>query len=463
MSTLGGANHVDTPEEYSRSFISPDSRRTAGRLRALFYRGNTIWRRKHSSVPQSDHSLLASGGPQAHQNGRKVTEHDPRLHGRTRTLQYVHVTVAVLFATAVGFAVAAFPSPVSSLAAPDACRRELLTHSPGWTISGSWTPDGETLLVVDILHNQILRYSPLGESLGTLPDIAERTVEKFFPQVLKTQEGSDTVLELASGRIVTLDPDGFGIRTTHDIFAEAIDGRWGIRSLFLWHPAGQDLVSVSDLKDLTKPDEDKTAWKRAFVRIPLADPASFSSLHHPEAEDLNISNQEREFYRLGNPYLAALGGTGYMLRMTDPVRIYENTAGSAILQGLAGYTYGSRLPDLPPFSTFADIPAVLGAVEESSMPVGLYGWNGRLFVVTRIAGQPQARWQVTSIDPSTGIVHGTATIPLAAAHVTIVPGPKQWAFLEKSHAYGPGDQLTKSVYFVPSARFARDLPANLCE
>ncbi len=464
----GGTNHVGMSEERSHRIPASGTRRALVRLRALltcYHFGQGL---QHLRLWKPDDSMLAPDRAPSDHHRRMVTQHDPRLRRQTRKLQPVRLAVGLLSCLTVGFGVAAYPRLITASPsapprdAPEGCRRELLTHRPGWTLSGAWSPDGETLLVVDILHNQILRYSQSGRSLGTLPELTERTLENFFPSVVKAQDEGDTVLELSAGRIVTLDSHGFAIRAKHDIFAEALDGAWSVRSLFLWHPAGRDLLAASDLKDLAKPDQDKAAWKTAFVRIPLTDPSKFSPLQS-HSQDISITDQEREFYQLGNPYLTALGRTGYLLRMAAPVRIYENPPDTAILNELSSYSYPDPLPDLPPFTRLADIPAVLGAVEASSMPVGLFAWNQRLYVITRLARQPETVWQVTSIDPSTGLLHGTATIPLAAAHITVIPGPKRWAFLEKGHAYGPGDQLTKSAFFVPSSRFANDLQGDICE
>jgi len=318
---------------------------------------------------------------------------------------------------------------------------------------------------VDILHNQILRYSDVGRSLGTLPGVTERTIENFFPHMLRRQDDGDMVLELASGRIVALDPDGFGVRIKSDIFSEAVNGHWNVRSMFLWHPAAGDLMTISDLKDLSKADKDDDAWMSAFVRIPLASPSEFRVLKLPAAEGQSalIDDREREFYRLGNPYLTALDGRGYALRMNGNPRIYENQEGSDELMELKAYRFEGSLPDLPSFETRADVETVLAKVEESSMPVGLFGFHQRLFVVTRVAGHPNAQWQVTSIDPGTDRVLGTASIPLDASHVTVVPGPKRWAFIEKGHAYAFGDQAIESVYFVPASRFEGELSGDVCK
>jgi hypothetical protein len=431
------------------------------------------WRRKKFRVSDRgySHDPLLAGPSAPDQDGRVLGQHGWRLLRKERFL--LSGLLVVLFVSLLAVRVGAQPEvgpkhnsqPSGDPLNLEPCSRESLTHRPGWTLSGSWTPDGSTLLVVDILHNQLLRYSDVGRSLGTLPEVTERTIENFFPHMLRSQDAGDMVLELASGRIVALNPDGFGVRIKSDIFSEAVNGHWNVRSMFLWHPAAGDLITISDLKDLSKADKDEDAWMSAFVRIPLASPSEFKVLRLPEGESQHalIDDREREFYRLGNPYLTALEGKGYVLRMDGKPRIYENQDGSDELMELKAYRFEDPLPDLPSFGTRADVETVLAKVEESSMPVGLFGFQQRLFVVTRLAGHPNAQWQVTSIDPGTDTVHGTAYIPLTANHVTVVPGPRKWAFIEKGHAYGFGDQVIESVYFVPASRFEGELAGDICK
>lgn len=470
--TSGGTSHVE--ETSSNRAVPVGGRRSASRFRTMLV-GDQVgrWRRKRLRVcdrsDSHDSLLAAASGP--NQDGRVLGEHGWRLQRKVGPL--LSVLLVVLLVSLLAVRVAAQPDvgtkhdPQPSVDPPnlERCSRESLTHRPGWTLSGSWTPDGSTLLVVDILHNQILRYSDVGRSLGTLPEVTERTIENFFPHMLRRQDAGDVILELASGRIVALNPDGFGVRIKSDIFSEAVNGHWNVRSMFLWHPAAGDLITISDLKDLSKPDKDEDAWMSAFVRIPLASPSEFTVLKLPEGEGQRalIDDSEREFYRLGNPYLTALDGKGYVLRMNGKPRIYENQEGSDALMELKAYRFEDPLPDLPSFETRADVETVLAKVEESSMPVGLFGFGQRLFVVTRVAGHPNARWQVTSIDPATDTVHGTASIPLDASHVTVVPGPKKWAFIEKGHAYGFGNQVIDSVYFVPASRFEGELSGDICK
>jgi hypothetical protein len=468
--TLGGTSHVEPCKEPSNRLAASSYRRSTAWIRALLKRARIRVHLRGLLRASTSDAMLAPQRPtnQARiydrEHGRRLQREDRRLHPGLLTLLAFSLIGIALSAAQYHGSSPPLPATTISPVSLDQCGRESLTHPPGWTLSGSWTPDGSALLVVDILHNQILRYSESGRSLGTLPDMAEGAVERFFPSIVKSQEHGDMVLELATGRIVTLDSSGSRIAPKRDIFVEAVNGQFNVRSMFLWHPAGDDLIAVSDVRDLSKAENDDAAWQTRLVRIPLTAPSEFSRLKFPvSGTESAIDDKERNFYRIGNPFVAAVGPDGYLLRMKDKPRIYENLKGSEHLTELKSFDSDVPLPELPPFNTRGDIEAVLGKVETSSMPVGLFGWNQRLYVVTRTAAHPHAEWRIKKINPATDTVEGTAIIPLIANHVTIVPGPRRWAFIEKGHAYGFGDQTIDSLYFVPASRFERNLTGNICQ
>jgi hypothetical protein len=102
-------------------------------------------------------------------------------------------------------------------------------------------------------------------------------------------------------------------------------------------------------------------------------------------------------------------------------------------------------------------------IERSKMPVGLYGWEGFLFVLTREPAQGGGtRWMIHKIDPRKDAVVGSSQIPTRANHLTVVPGPKKWAFLEKGRVQDWGRQRNDRVLFVPASRLRGSLSPSLC-
>lgn len=97
------------------------------------------------------------------------------------------------------------------------------------------------------------------------------------------------------------------------------------------------------------------------------------------------------------------------------------------------------------------------------MPTGLYSWGGDLFVTTRLFDGKATRWTIAKIDPNTHRLAGVAIIPTNANHLTIAPGPRQWAFIEKGPVKGWNDnQDIHSILFVPADRLWRRAQGDPC-
>jgi hypothetical protein len=267
----------------------------------------------------------------------------------------------------------------------------------------------------------------------------------FFPSRIATRQDGNLLLELASGRLVTLDRRYIPSRKKN-ILAEGARGGVQITSMFLWDVAGDDVVSLSDLKG-----PGPTERSSAFLRIPLSDPANFTVLK-PLPGDAS-----RSIFRLGYSYIASLDTTAYVLLFDDHVRIYRNVKGTTDLLPLKAFPESFDLaPLLPRFTEREDYPIVMAAVEKATMAVGLYGWKNDLYVLTRTPSGGGTRWGLVQIDPATDEVTGTAVIPTRANHLTVVPGSQAWAFVEKGpvRALG-GDQETDTILYVPASRISR--------
>jgi hypothetical protein len=324
------------------------------------------------------------------------------------------------------------------------------------------------LVVIDQIYNEALRYSAEGESLGTVADAVETSLERFFPITVKTR-GSDILFELGGHRLKTLDRNYAPVSDA--TFTETQPDRSlpattvappQIRSLWMWQPVGTgDVVSFSDLK--VPPSRLAPAgWACAFLRFPMAEPWRFRVL----GRMLPYESSLRLYNRIGHEYVAALDDTAFILRM-DELKIYRQV-GDALEPlpiDLAEVTQPgvTEPPSLPRFWKQEDYTDVMAKVETSTMPTGLYAWDRYLFVTTRTFDGSDTRWSITKIDPNSNRVMGTATIKTTANHLTIAPGPDQWAFIEKGPIKGWNDnQEIPSILFVPAERFAHDLKADIC-
>jgi hypothetical protein len=352
---------------------------------------------------------------------------------------------------------AAAPSWDKGAPQREQCRRAILSRRPAWTASAAFTANDE-LVVIDQMYNKVLRYSASGESLGTLPDAVESSVERFFPITVKTR-GTDVMFLLSGDRVSTHDLAYMPLSQvafSQGRTANSGDSASSIAGFFLWQPVGHDDVfSFSDIKTVTATG--KVDWTCGFVRFPLTDPSHLAVL-----DQLPWASSLRLFNRLGFQYLAALGDTAFTLRMDD-LRIYRQVGNSPLEPLSVALPAVTRPPSLPPFETQDDFSTVMAAVETSTMPIGIYAWNDALFVVTRVFDGSSTTWTITKIDPTSGNILGTATIPTVANHLTIAPGPTHWAFIEKGPVTSWNEeQVIPTVLFVSADKFAGHLSGDIC-
>jgi hypothetical protein len=362
------------------------------------------------------------------------------------------------------------------------CRHAALTRFPSWSTSATWTASNE-LVVVDQIRNQVLRYSVDGESLGTIPDVAESSLEHFFPSTVKTH-GSNVIFELSGHRLQTLNGEYSSVAATTleqpsgSLLPETQSASPRIASLWDWQPVGDgDIVSFSDIALPARNAGVHPTWKVAFLRFPIAQPWKFTILGDAMAFDASSNPPScpsqcsagdalRLYNRLGHEYIAALGDSAFILRM-DQLKIYRQVGSTLepLPVNFAAVTQPavSEPPALPRFWSPEDYTAVMAKVEKSTMPTGLYGWNHSLFLTTRVFDGSSTRWTITKIDPDTNRILGSYTIPTTAHHLTIAPGPRRWAFIEKGPVKGWNDsQDIRSILLVSAAKFAKDLKGDIC-
>jgi hypothetical protein len=356
----------------------------------------------------------------------------------------------VLSLAIVGCALLAAEPPSESSVSSDRlvprCDHVGLTKHPGWVVSAAWTADGNELLVVDNLSRQILRYTTGGRFRGTIPKSIGAALEQLSPSIIK-QRGNELILELARGRFIVLD-QRYVPRDSSQIVQEEQDG---IQSVFLWSPAGHDLVTFSDVRI-------NQQWHWAFLRFPFASPKDFMEL-------FQVAHEDTGFYRLGYPYITALGSTAYFLIVGKESIELMRTTGAGVAQRLPlpGLRLGVR-PRLPRFLVREDIAPLMKAVEASSMPAGIYGWEGFIYLLSREPSNDGTRWSLTKIDPIRGTFLGSAVLPTDANHLAVAPGPRYWAFLEKGPVIAFGDQKLNRVLLIASDKLRQpSLQGALCD
>ena len=150
------------------------------------------------------------------------------------------------------------------------------------------------------------------------------------------------------------------------------------------------------------------------------------------------------------------------------IRLYRSPEGSTRLESLStldGVYPASHLsPLLPEFERRDDFATVMRTVERSAMPAGLYGWKGSLYVLRREPKGNSTRWLLSRVDPKADHqIVSTIEIPARASHLTVVPGPSNWAFIEKGPVRGHRDQSVLGILYVPSSRIEGVSRGNVCQ
>jgi hypothetical protein len=355
--------------------------------------------------------------------------------------------VIVVLAAAVYFGAVQLFRPWPPGANDHPCEFREIATEPQWLSSAVWAADGRELLVLDPVYRRILRFSDTGRLLGTVQGI-DSALANIPPYFMKTSPAG-LLIELEDERMVALDWT-YTPRPRIDLRERVADDGRRIESVFLWTQVGEDLVALSDLYR-AKDD----SWSSSFVRVPLFARKNIASL-------FEVSSEARKFYRLGHPYLTTLGDTAYLLSMGDTASLVRIPAKGENTQVLTVPVPGRQLPALPQFRTYADVPPLMEAIERSTMPVGLYGWEGFLYVLSRAPSARGTLWTLTKIDPRLDRIVANSRLPTSANHLTVVPGAKKWALVEKGPVVSWGHQETRRVLLVPASQIRKSV-RNLCE
>jgi len=368
------------------------------------------------------------------------------------------VAKALLVAALVAAPALVFSSGMTASASPGVCRRVALTQRPGWATTGAWTDKGD-LLIADALRKSVLRYSHTGRSLGTIPEKIGGALENLFPQVVRSSKNG-LLVEVLGGELVALDnryvpqskisPIAKGVRPdTNDLSLEG---------MFLWEPAGNDILAFSDIHGPREND-----WSSAFVRFPIGKPEQFSILR---SSHMQYRAPSQVFYRLGFPFITSLGDTAYALSFAGNTPSILRSVRGRDFERISAFPAELAVsPQLPSFESRGDLVSVMRTVEASTMPTGLFGWEDHLYVLWRKPEGSATRWFLTKIDPVEDRLLGTISIGTTTArHLSVVPGPTAWAFIEKGSVRGWGLQDIGSILLVPSSKLRQEFRAgaDLC-
>jgi hypothetical protein len=305
---------------------------------------------------------------------------------------------------------------------------------PAWVVSGTWTESPLELLLVDAVGNSVLRYSSTGSFLGAVPNL-----EGIDPSLISSSPGG-ALLEGNDGQFVWLNRKLEVARKLSALNLDYKSKAATLASVFAWAPASDGHIYA--FGDIRREEEDGSEnWSSAFVRFPVAAPQKIQII-----KEFSLSDPVRNFNLLGMPFIATVGKTGYFLVMDSQPYILGWSPGrpKPIRMALpADFGTAPKLPEKKGVSSAGDLFKTL---ETASMPSGLYGWKGSLFVLIRRSDETQkTQWLIGKVDP-TGNAHPEEFIINSSAnHLVVIPGPGRWAVLEKGPVISLGQQQVKSL------------------
>lgn len=336
------------------------------------------------------------------------------------------------------------PCPVRQLAGaaledfPTSCPKVELAPQPRWVTAGAWG-DAASFFVVDALRSQLLHYGVDGRLLEIVKDDYPSSL---LPTRVRQTPSGRLIMELGFGYLVWLDGKGKASRGTSLVGRQGAQGT--LRGIEDWTVLGEDTVLAVAIVE-----HPNGSWVSGLVRLRLSSD-SFEVIKEWPADD-----PAGVYYRIGQPYLAALGEKGYFLEIGEAVSLYEiSEAPQASLRLISRSESG--LPEgvrkrLSGLQAPSDTVALYQVIEQQPVPAGLYARDGLLFLLRRVEERlGEASWSIEKIDPAKGgVVHSTA-LPSRAHHLTVIPGGSHWVLLERGVVKGLGDQGVASVVFVPS-------------
>jgi len=354
----------------------------------------------------------------------------------------------------------------SALAMPagNACRLETAVGLPSWITTGVW--NNNQLLVVDVIGRKLVEISRQGMADKVRAAIGEyvagESVTRIRPGVAGSGGQAQPLLEFAGGRLLNLDRS-LTPRTKIEMpTTELRSGDRKLINLIDWVLSG-DGKQVIGYADLEGPPQDgRYRYKNAFVRFSLERPESFSIVHERLFPD-----DARMAMHLTYPLMASLGSTAYVALIDGQMRLWrfgpqDKELQALRLQALPEHLRGKLAPILPNTMEWGDFPRIMQDVSQAEIPAGLFAWENALFLLSRRFEKNERQWFLSKIDPIEEGLLWTVRVPSSADHLTVIPGPSEWAFLEKGPVADHLSQTTHHIRFVNAIQLRSLSLKSLC-
>jgi hypothetical protein len=289
---------------------------------------------------------------------------------------------------------------------------------------------------VDPVRNKILLIGQKDTQVYDQKRLAISTKEMMPAFLNKTSRGY--ALQMMDRRLFWLNEklDKVGL----DKLAEPVpDSPEKIVSTYYTVSAGSHFFSFGAVK------ESNGRLDFGFFHAPLSKPSRFSFLK---------SWADVDYYLLGYRYLASLGDDEYAVLMASgrSASIVKLSGRSEEQLDVIPAPYKST-PRLNNETTGPNSEAALfRTVEGFSIPVGLYGQDNYLYLLTREPGERgKTIWRLFQIDPGRRQEPRGVVLPTDAHHLTVVSGSSSWYFIEKGPVLPLGKQEITSMLVIPNS------------
>lgn len=326
------------------------------------------------------------------------------------------------------------PAPSST------CRRVPVEPPPRWLASAAWDHDGDELALVDPVDAALLLFDERGRFRRRIEGVKGQESVFEHPTYLTALDGGFLLFD-APRHLVRLDPS-FAPAGSVWLDRATPPERPTPGPFFAWAVTrGSVVYGFAHLETAPK------QWQSGWVRMRTDPAVEVSMLRETPA---GSPEQGFDLCRAGYPCAAVAGEKGYFLVQVDPPRLDEAAASLRPLKAFPAQH--RRLPKLPALGGAQGFPRFMKALEQSALAVAVYGRGERVFVLTRKPlGNGETHWELVQIDPRRDEVVGTKVLPTTARHLTIAPGPRSWAIVEKGSVVAAGEQAIESMLLVPTS------------
>ncbi|HLX09404.1 MAG TPA: hypothetical protein VKY89_16245 [Thermoanaerobaculia bacterium] len=346
-----------------------------------------------------------------------------------------------------GMAVIPLPT-MAEPAAPNQCPRvSFSSPRPNW-ISSALAANGK-ILAVDSAVNHLLTIAPSGQVTVVPQPVGS------MPALLATS-GKGFLLKLVGLDVLHLGED-LSVRSPEKFLRTAASSDGTVGSIFQWVGLTDSVLAFGSLRSPHLPD----GYELGFLRIPTTPAPARTSLLAPPLQG--------DFYLLGNQYVAALGETGYFLRMESGLKagLFEVAPGATEATAMPETLIPEDFRTVPSFDATmsgpADAPAVYARIEKMTLAAGLYGGpdGKQLYLLTRQPGKSssQTNWDLYRIDPHQRQAVGRFPLPSTAPELTLVFSSETLYVIERADLNESGQQRIEHMIEIPMTLVSHATPA----